>query len=236
MRCRTAEVRWPIKGEPCARQFPGQSLNEGDEMALTLPVGGGGGDFKRAPAGSHVAVCNLVADCGLQPGSQAFPSPKRKLYVRFEIPDERVEYEKDGKQVEGPLTIGSFYTASMNEKATLRKHLEGWRGKAFTDAEAAAFDVSKLLGQACMISVIETENGGKTYSNISGIGKLPKSVPAPSAENPLLYFDSDSPPHEYEALPKWLKEKIDGQIRQSKPAASESHAGSGEFIDDDIPF
>src|SRR5690606_8381199 len=98
------------------------------KMALTLPVGGnGGGDFKRAPAGSHVAVCNLVADCGLQPGFEG--KPQRKIYVRFEIPSERVEYEKDGKQVEGPLTIGSFYTASMNEKATLRKHLEGWRGR-----------------------------------------------------------------------------------------------------------
>lgn len=205
-------------------------------MALTLPVGSSGnGDFKRAPAGSHIAVCNLVADCGLQPGSQQYPAPKRKIYVRFEIPDERVEYEKDGKQVEGPLTIGSFYTASMNEKATLRKHLEGWRGKAFTDEEAAAFDVAKLLGQACMLTVIETESGGKHYSNISGIGKLPRNIPAPEAENPLLYFDAESGQKEYEALPKWLREKIDGQLRPSKPAASESHAGAEPF-NDDIPF
>jgi hypothetical protein len=205
-------------------------------MALTLPVGSnGGGDFKRAPAGSHIAVCNLVADCGLQPGSQQYPAPKRKLYVRFEIPAERIEYEKDGKQVEGPLTIGSFYTASMNEKATLRKHLEGWRGKKFSDDEAAAFDVSALLGKACMLSVVESESGGKTYSNIAGIGSMPKGVPSPKAENPLLYFDSESGPEDLEALPKWLREKIDGQLTPSKPAASESHAGSDEF-GDEIPF
>lgn len=205
-------------------------------MALTLPVGSnGGGDFKRAPSGSHIAVCNLVADVGLQPGSQQYPAPKRKVYIRFEIPAERVEYEKDGKQVEGPLTIGSFYTASMNEKATLRKHLEGWRGKAFTDDEAAQFDVAKLLGQACMLSVIETDSGGKTYSNISGIGKLPRGMNALEAENPLLYFDSDSGQAEYEALPKWLREKIDGQLKPAKPAATESHG----FTDDnlaDVPF
>ena len=88
-------------------------------MALTFPVGGGGGDFKRAPSGSHIAVCNMVADCGMQPGSAQFPAPKRKVYLRFEIPDERVEYEKDGRKMEGPLTIGKFYTASMNEKAAL---------------------------------------------------------------------------------------------------------------------
>lgn len=204
-------------------------------MAMNLPVGGGGGgDFKRAPAGSHIAVCNLVADCGLQPGSQAFPSPKRKVYIRFEIPAERVEYEKDGKTVEGPLTIGSFYTASMNEKATLRKHLEGWRGRKFTDDEAAAFDVSKIIGKACMISVVESESGGKTYSNIAGIGSLPKGMPVPEAENGLLLYDADSGQAQYDLLPKWLKEKIDGQIYQSKPNVSESHAGS-DFTDDDLP-
>lgn len=201
-------------------------------MALTLPVGGnGGGDFKRAPAGSHIAVCNLVADCGLQPGSQAFPSPKRKIYIRFEIPSERVEYEKDGKQVEGPLTIGSFYTASMNEKATLRKHLEGWRGRSFTDDEASQFDVSAILGKACMLSVIETEHAGKTYSNIAGIGAMPKGVAVPQAENDLLYFDAEND-RSYDDLPKWLREKIDSQLTPSRPSASESHASSGE----DIPF
>jgi hypothetical protein len=195
-------------------------------MAMTLPVGSnGGGDFKRAPAGSHIAVCNLVADCGLQPGSAQYPSPKRKIYIRFEIPAERVEYEKDGKQVEGPLTIGSFYTASMNEKATLRKHLEGWRGKKFSDEEAGSFDVSALLGKACMLSVVESDSGGKTYSNISGIGSLPKGMSVPKAENELLYFDSDSGRAELEALPKWLREKIEQQIRKGTPAANESHAG-----------
>jgi len=208
-------------------------------MALTLPVGGNGnGDFKRAPAGSHIAVCNLVADCGLQPGSGKYPAPKRKVYVRFEIPAERVEYEKDGKPVEGPLTIGSFYTASMNEKATLRKHLEGWRGKAFTDDEAAGFDVSSLLGKACMLSVIEATHGDKTYSNIANIGKLPKGMPAPEAENPLLYFDETSDQKAFDSLPKWLREKIEAQLEPSRPAANESHASSngGDFADDDIPF
>ncbi len=203
-------------------------------MALTLPVGGGGNDFKRAPAGSHISVCNLVADCGLQPGFEG--KPQRKLYIRFEIPEERVEYEKDGKQVEGPLTIGSFYTASMNEKATLRKQLEGWRGKAFSDDEAAAFDVSKLLGQAAMLNVIEKDVNGKVYSNIAGLSKLPRGMTAPEAENPLLYFDAESSSADLDALPKWLREKIEGQIRPNRPGMSESHARAGDFVDDDINF
>lgn len=205
-------------------------------MPLHLPASNGGGDFKRAPAGSHIAICNLVADCGLQPGSQAFPSPRRKLYIRFEIPAERIEYEKDGAKVEGPLTIGSFYTASMNEKATLRKHLEGWRGRAFTDSEAEAFDVAAIVGKTCMLSVIETEHGGKTYSNIASIGAMPKGVQAAAAENPLLVYVDDDP-KVFARLPKWLQEKINAQLAPAKPAATESRAASSDEIDDDeIPF
>lgn len=183
---------------------------------MKFPVSGGG-DFKRAPAGSHVAVCNLVVDVGIQPGRGQFPNPKHQIYVRFEIPEERVEYEKDGKTVEGPITLGQFFTASMNEKANLRKQLEGWRGAKFTDEQAADFDVSKILGQACMLSVVESEAGGKTYSNIASISKLPKNFPVPAAENPLLFYD---PEHtkDFDKLPEWLRKKIGEQI---KPQAVE---------------
>lgn len=203
-------------------------------MSLKYPVNGGGGDFKRLPAGSHIAVCNLVVDVGLQPGSQAFPKPRRKVYIRFEVPAERVEYEKDGTTHEGPQTIGSFFTASMNEKSILRKALEGWRSKAFTDAEAADFDVAAILGKACMLTVVEDSFNGKTYSNIASIGALPKGTPAPTAENPLLFY-SDDKPDQYDALPPWLRKKIDEQL-QPEPVREKAAGKSVDFHDDDIPF
>lgn len=207
-------------------------------MTMTFPTGGASTEFKRVPAGSHIAVCNLIADCGMQPGSALYPNPKRKLYVRFEIPTERVEYEKDGQTVEGPMTLGSFYTASMNEKATLRKHLESWRGRSFTDEEAAQFDVSAILGKACMLSVVHSESGGKTYANIASIGAMPKGVAIPKAENPLLYYDENSPAAALDKLPKWLQDKINGQIvdvvTTQEPQSMPRDAG--DFEDDDIPF
>lgn len=190
-------------------------------MALKLPVSGGGGDFKRLPAGSHIAICNLIADLGLQPGSAAFPNPKRQVYVRFEIPAERVEWEKDGVKHEGPQVIGKSYTASMNEKANLRKHLEGWRGKNFTDAEAEDFDLASVLGKPCMLIVSESENGGKTYSNIASVGPMPKGIPAPTSENELLMYDDDNDHKTFNKLPPWLQEKIEKQIKETVSADEE---------------
>lgn len=204
---------------------------------MKFPVNGGGGDFKRASPGMHLAVCNLVADVGLQPGSRQFPNPKRKVYIRFEIPGERVSYEKDGREIEGPITIGSFYTASMNEKAQLRKHLEGWRGRAFTDEQAADFDVSSILGKPCMLSLVESSEGGKTYTNIASIGSLPKGIEPPKPENTLLYYDEERP-QQFDALPKWLREKIEQQLQPEppkQPAEKVNHGGPG-FDDTEIPF
>ena len=211
-------------------------------MPLTYKTSGGGEDFKRVPPGSHIAICNCVADLGIQPGSGMYPSPKRQVFIRFEVPEERVEYEKDNKKYEGPIVIGKTYTASMNEKANLRRDLESWRGREFTDEEAENFDVSSILGKAAMLSVVETSKGDKTYSNIKSIGALPKGFKAGKAENPLLYYapgDEDS----YDKLPEWIRKKIDAQIKEDDRQVQYEgndyqmdRGGDPGITDDDIPF
>lgn len=202
-------------------------------MALTFPVGGGGGgDFKRVPAGTHLAICNIVADLGVQPGSAMYPDPKRKLYLRFEIPGERVEYEKDGRMIDAPATISREFTASMNEKATLRKFLEGWRGKKFTDEEAAQFDVGAILGKACLLSVTETDKGGETYSNVANASPLIKGMAPPPPENECILFTSESSQATFDKLPKRVKEKVAAQLSpksedQAMEQAAAEHAPSG---------
>ena len=47
----------------------------------------GSKEFEKVSAGTHLAVCTLVADVGLQPGSGKFPDPKVKIYHQ----PERVE-------------------------------------------------------------------------------------------------------------------------------------------------
>jgi hypothetical protein len=209
-------------------------------MPLNYPAKASAGDFEPVPAGSHIAVCDIVADIGLQPGSGMYPQPKNQVYIRFEIPAERVEFEKDGKKQVGPAVIGKTYTASMNEKANLRHHLESWRGKGFTDEEAEAFDVSAILGKPCMLTVMHTQKGEKTYANIASIGGLPKGI-SPKTIIPELtpiFYHGVQNPSTYQALPEWLRKKIDGQIIIEKKEEQQTgnRLDDGTFIsDDDLP-
>jgi hypothetical protein len=188
------------------------SLNHEDtDMALTLTESGE--NFELVPAGTYPARCYRVIDLGTQKVSwQGTESPSKKLLLQWEVldPDARMS---DGR----PFAISKRYTASLNEKAALRKDLESWRGKAFAPEELRGFDVSKLLGQPCLLSVIHVEKNGRTYANISALMRAPKGMAVPEAVNELLAWDFDRPDwnafekftpqlqETLEATPEWAK-------------------------------
>jgi len=206
-------------------------------MPLPISESNGGGNFKKVPQGTHRAVCNLVVDLGMQRTSwQGQESVKPQVYLRFEVPDERVEYEKDGVKHEGPLSIGATYTASLSEKANLRHILESWRGKGFTPAELKGFDLFNVLGKPCLITVTHTEKNGKTYANITSVSGLPKGTEPPKAEMPLLKYSADEP-EALRQLPEWLQKKIGEAVNMNPgPAPVETIGQSRPDFDDDIPF
>jgi hypothetical protein len=138
----------------------------------------------------------------------------------------------------------------MHEKSTLRKTLESWRGKKFEDADfgPGGFDVRKLLGVGCFLSIIHTTKNDKTYSNISAVMKLPKDFPTATPENALTYFSLD--PDEFdrdvfngfsEGLQNIIKASPEYQAL-SRPATQHDYVppqfeqGDPGFSDADIPF
>lgn len=203
-------------------------------------------DFAICPAGNHVAICNAVVDLGMQPGSGQYPDPKHQVYVRFELPTEQIKYVKDGQEVTGPMSIGRTFTASMSEKANLRKFIESWFGKKFpTDAAASDFDHAALLSRKCLVNVTHTEKGEKTYANISAATPIPKGMTADYPQhNPSLFFDLANPDADaFNRLPEWLQKKINERLSDEKLPVGNGHAeaeylGSGNKpdFDDDIPF
>lgn len=202
-------------------------------MAIIATDSGGSGDFKPVPQGTHLAICYMVVDLGKQREEyQGQNRVQHKIYLRWELPNERVEWDdKDNIHREGPASIGAFYTLSLHEKSTLRGHLEAWRGRAFTAEELAGFDVSKLLGVGCMVTVTHKEANGRVRDRVTAVSGLPKGMPKPDkAENNLVLYDDDHL-DAYEGLSDFLRGKIDGQVKDA-PKAVQNH----DDLDDDIPF
>jgi hypothetical protein len=136
-------------------------------MGLTLKEGT---TFKLVPAGQYNAVCVDVVDLGIVKTTwQGKEKSVHKCRIVFEL---GVTDADTGKR----LTISAYYTASLGEKANLRKFLEAWRGKAFTAEELKGFDTEQLIGVGALIQVVHATKGDKTYDNINSIMVPPKPM------------------------------------------------------------
>lgn len=212
-------------------------------MPLTFSEKGSDNSKFLVPAGSHIALCNMVVWLGLQPGSGMYPEAKLQVFISWELPHEIVEWEKDGVKHKGPRVISKTYTASMGKKANLRKDLEAWRGKAFGEGEASKFDIGLILGKGCMINVVHKEGGEKTYANVVGISGIPKGTTLPGFSTKPIYYAPDDTTL-YDELPEWLRKKIDGQLQVTEPKKAEAVLSidpnfseyAQEIQDDEIPF
>ena len=202
---------------------------------------GSGGNYTPAPAGTHRAVCSKIVDLG----TIATPwGPKHYVMIGWELPDERISYQdKEGNDVEGPFMAYQRYNLTLGSESkpsNLRSDLESWRGKPFTKEEEAAFDLSKLLGKGCLVTIVHNVTNGKTYANVSSVVALPKSMQTSGPEGPSFCFtfsewDGVTPPpvstHLLEKLrntPEWLacaKHEDGGQHDDAPPPG-----------DEDIPF
>ena len=154
-------------------------------------------NLNRVPAGNHIARCFSVIDMGTQRTTGQYgEKDQHRIRIAWEIfgeDDEGLPLTIDIDGQELPLTINKAYTLSLHEKAALRKDLASWRGKDFTEEELQGFDVSKLLGVYCMVNVVTTESNGKTYSNVSSITPLHKSMVKPEPVHQEQILDLDSP-------------------------------------------
>lgn len=210
---------------------------------MHLPTPSEGGSFTPPPPGTHPAVCYRFIDLGTQVSEyQGERKSARKVMISWEITDADIRME-DGR----PFTISNRYTWSMHEKATLRKTLESWRGVPFVDSDfgPGGFDVRRLIGVGCLISVIHNEKGGKLYANLSGIMKLPKGMAAGEQINERIYlslepdsFDRDAFGKLSESLQNIIKASPEYQsLQRQAPPSDDYHADyGGGHPDDDIPF
>ena len=180
-------------------------------MAIVAKSSGNGTTFEPIPAGTYGATCVSMIHVGAcEETVQGKTRKANRVYLTFEVPEVTFEDAESGEEL--PRKVGVELTLSMNEKATLRKFLDSWRGKAFTNAEAESFDVTKLLGKPCMLTITEkTAASGNVYNKITGTAKAPKGLTVPAPTTDLFEFNFDlfaADPAILERVPEFIQEKI----------------------------
>lgn len=164
----------------------------------------GGQVIEKLENGVYTAVSSAIIDLGLQKNEQ-FKKIQRKFMMIWTIIGEEVEINGE-KQ---PRTISKEYSFSLNEKSTLRKDLQAWRGKPFSEEELQGFNILAVLNKACQLQIILEEKNNKKYNNIAGIMSLPKGSNVPILED-TYYFDMENAEtwENYCKIPNWIQEKI----------------------------
>jgi len=216
-------------------------------MVSYLPEPTEGGNYTPPPAGTHPAICYRFIDLGTQTSKfNNETKTARKVMISWEITDPELRTE-DGH----PFTISQRYTWSMHEKASLRKTLEAWRGTPFikTDFGPNGFNVRKLIGVGCLLSILhEPKEGGGVYANIGAVMKLPRGMAAGDlySSTAFLSLDADEFDREvFNGLSDKLQETIKGSpeygylSRPHEPAdfvPPNFQQGDPGFTDSDIPF
>jgi hypothetical protein len=200
-----------------------------------------GGDFEQCPVGTHIAICDRIVNVGKQKNEyKGEVKIQNQHYIRWQIPAERVKWtDPSGKEHEGPMVVYKFYTSSLNEKATLRHHIEAWLGVSLEGQDD--FGLSELLGLACQVSVGRTSGDKAKVLSVMGV---PKGVDVGRLEGETILYDAETAPEDWDKLPEWLQEKaaeggatpgaLQGESTMRLPQTTMS-TPEPEF-DDDIPF
>lgn len=181
---------------------------------MAIPVSAGSGStFAPCPQGVHQAVCCDVVDMG---NLETVWNGQKKIKHVVRIVWQVEELMEDGK----PFLVQSRYTASLHEKARLRKDLESWRGRTFTEPELQSFDLEVLLGVNCLLNVVQAKStkNGNTYANVTAVMPLKKGMEKMTPTNYVRVVD---------------RKEQDQRPAQSDDGFDQS---APPITDDDIPF
>lgn len=140
-------------------------------MPDSVTAKAGESKFKPHPQGQFPAQCVDVINLGEKVDSG--PNFPEKLSAKCALVFRTGAKNEDTGE---PVDASQEYTVSMNDKANLRKALETWRGKPYTEEQATqGVPVDKLVGQWALIGVAhKTSAAGRTYATIQSIVGVPE--------------------------------------------------------------
>lgn len=182
--------------------------------------------------GTFAAVCVDVVDLGMHP--EKFQDQPTALKDKTAL----VFQTENAEGSDEPRYISIELTTSMGKKSNMRKFLEAWRGKAYTEEEARkqGIPLDKLEGQAGLLSVTHKTSGkGNLYALIQSIMPLPKQM-----------RDGLPDTTKYERAEFWAKKKAEyakatqeysqGKITKAPAPHGDETPDDAPDEDDDLPF
>lgn len=202
--------------------------------------------FKLVPVGNHLGRCYRIIDLGTQTSViKGETSIQKEIEISWEVhgndDNGNPLTTSDGR----PLVIDRRFSRTWYENSALRKMLQSWRNKPWTNKEAEGFDLKNILGHWAMVAVVHrvSGNNGKTYANVNDLTPVPNMIRQaglPSGFNETKIFDLSNPDWElYESLPEWKQKKIamSPEYQEARSGKKPQTPSSGfEDMDDDIPF
>jgi hypothetical protein len=192
-----------------------------------------GPKYDPVPVGMHNAVCSRIIDLGEGETGGQYNKIARQTMITWEIPEEQIEI--DGKMV--PRRLDNIYTQSFGEKANLRKMLESWRGRPFTEEELNGFDLDNILGKGCQLNVFHNKRNDRTYANIKDVVPLAKGMPTLTATELVSFVLSADTLDQLALLPEKIQSRIKKSNTYIQLTGGVSPENQGPFHeDDDAPY
>lgn len=195
--------------------------------------------YPPAPEGTWSAVCVDEIDLGMVENKR-FGATRHMVRLVWQI-DEEVDDDTAAKY-KAVVKAGSRYiatqdyTASLDEKAKLRKHLQSWRGRVFTSVELFSFDLETIVGAPCLLSIVHNtgSKGNMVFANIEGVMKLPKGTEALKVKGYTRV--KDRKPEAADVEPAMVSMPRSAQA-QKPPEERQPDWDQGLGVtDDDVPF
>lgn len=167
-------------------------------------------------AGVYMAVCIGFVDLGEQ-YSEKFKNYSYKGMYIWELPGETIEIDGEMK----PRQLSKEFTISASNKSNLRKFIETWNSKSYSDEDFMEFDVFEQVGKPCQLNVVLNET--KEYANVDNLMPIPKGFPAPTTNTEYIKWDMDAWNDDvFAKLPEWIQEKIKKSTQYQKDHAPET--------------
>lgn len=165
---------------------------------LIAPVGGGS-SYAQVPIAQNLhAVCFAIAAIGDAP-QQEFNTGKTVM-----VPTVFLGFSCGNDEEGREMTIWKRYRFSYNERAALRKDLEMWRDRDFSDEEIKKFPLSNILGRRCTICTDTTSGGNPKITKI----KPERDGNELEAENKFIYDRDDPEQAHFDELPKFIQDLV----------------------------